>query len=81
MLPPLSIVDGAVMSIFSQALIPQAVPLAIPIGLTFGIALGMAGRTATQEVTRVILLSGAARIDRQLRDLSVGDACRQSGVS
>ncbi len=57
MLPPLSIVDGAGISIFLAALIPQAVPLAIPIGLTFGIAFGMARRTATQGVTRVILLS------------------------
>jgi Lipopolysaccharide export system permease LptF/LptG len=57
MLPPLSIVDGAGISISLAALIPQAVPLAIPIGLTFGIAVGMARRTATRGVTRVILLS------------------------
>jgi lipopolysaccharide export LptBFGC system permease protein LptF len=57
MLPPLSIVEGRLSSIFLAGLIPQAVPLAIPIGLTFGIAFGMAGRTVTRGVTRVILLS------------------------
>jgi hypothetical protein len=57
MLPPLSIVEGRLSSIFLAGLIPQAVPLAIPIGLTFGIAFGMAGRTASRGITRVILLS------------------------
>ena len=57
MWPPLSIVDGAGMSMSLAALIPQAVPLAIPIGLTFGIAVGMARRRATRGVTRVILLA------------------------
>ena len=57
MLPPLSIVEGRLSSIFLAGLIPQAVPLAIPIGLIFGIAFGMAGRTATRGITRVVLLS------------------------
>ena len=57
MLPPLSIVEASISSMFLAALIPQAVPLAIPIGLTFGIAVGVAGRTATRRITTVILLT------------------------
>ena len=56
MLPPLSLVDGDLSSIFLAALIPQAMPLAIPIGLTFGIAVGLGGRTASRAVVKVILL-------------------------
>ena len=80
MLPPLSIVEAALSSIFLAGLIPQAVPLAIPIGLTFGIAFGMAGRAATKGDESHSAL-GASRIAGQLRDLGVGDACRQPGVS
>ena len=56
MLPPLSIVEARLSSIFLAGLIPQAVPLAIPIGLTFGIAFGTAGRPATRGIAKVILL-------------------------
>ncbi|HEY0284933.1 MAG TPA: LptF/LptG family permease [Vicinamibacterales bacterium] len=57
MLPPLSIVEGRLSSIFLAGLIPQAVPLAIPIGLAFGIAFGMAGRTASRGIIKIILLT------------------------
>ncbi|HET7158072.1 MAG TPA: LptF/LptG family permease, partial [Burkholderiales bacterium] len=57
MLPPLSIVESRLSSIFLAGLIPQAVPLAIPIALAFGMAFGMAGCTATRGIAKVILLT------------------------
>lgn len=56
MLPPLSIADGDLSSIFLAGLIPQALPLAIPIGLTFGIAIGLGHRPADRRVAQVVLL-------------------------
>ncbi len=60
MLPPLSIVETDVASVFLLALVPQAVPLAIPIGLTFGTALGLAGRPATRSAMKSVLLVACA---------------------